>query len=64
MNFKDSKVAIIGCGNVGATIGYTLINQGLCESIALIDQNKLWIQLLDKLCKQDSTEFLLLYQIL
>lgn len=40
MSFKDSKVAIIGCGNVGATIGYTLINQGLCESIALIDQNK------------------------
>jgi len=40
MSFKDSKVAIIGCGNVGATIAYTLINQGLCESIALIDRNR------------------------
>ena len=40
MSFKDSKVVIVGCGHVGATIGYTLINQGLCESIGLIDRNR------------------------
>ena len=40
MSFKNSKVAIIGVGNVGATTAYTLINQGLCEEIVLIDVNK------------------------
>lgn len=40
MSFKDSKVAIIGCGNVGSTTAYTILNQGLCEEIVLIDVNK------------------------
>ncbi len=40
MSFKDSKVAIIGCGNVGANTAYTIINQGLCEEVVLIDVNK------------------------
>ncbi len=40
MQFKKSKVVIIGCGNVGSTTAYTIINQGLCEEIALIDINK------------------------
>lgn len=40
MSFKDSKVVIVGCGNVGSTTAYSLINQGLCEEIALIDVNK------------------------
>ncbi len=40
MSFKDSKVVIIGCGNVGATTAYSIINQGLCEEVALIDVNK------------------------
>ncbi len=40
MSFKNSKVAIVGCGNVGATTAYTILNQGLCEQIVLIDVNK------------------------
>ena len=31
MGFKNSKVAIVGVGNVGATTAYTIVNQGLCE---------------------------------
>lgn len=40
MRFKDSKVAIIGIGNVGATTAYSIINQGLCEEVILIDVNQ------------------------
>lgn len=40
MSFKDSKVVIVGCGNVGSTIAYTILNQGLCEQIVLIDRNE------------------------
>ena len=40
MSFKDSKVVIVGCGNVGSTTAYTIINQGLAEEVALIDVNK------------------------
>ncbi len=40
MSFKDSKVVIIGAGNVGSTTAYTIINQGLCEEVVLIDVNK------------------------
>ncbi|HCW22413.1 MAG TPA: L-lactate dehydrogenase [Lachnospiraceae bacterium] len=40
MSFKDSKVVIVGCGNVGATCAYTILNQGLCEKLVLIDVNK------------------------
>ena len=34
------KVSIIGAGNVGATIAYTLTVSGLAAEIALIDINK------------------------
>ncbi len=40
MSFKDSKVVVIGCGNVGSTTAYSIINQGLCEEVVLIDVNK------------------------
>ena len=40
MSFKDSKVVIVGTGNVGATTGYSILNQGLCETIVLVDVNK------------------------
>ena len=40
MSFKNSKVAIVGIGNVGATTAYTIVNQGLCEELVLIDVNK------------------------
>ena len=39
MAFKDSKVVIVGCGNVGSTTAYTIINQGLAEEVVLIDVN-------------------------
>lgn len=38
--FKNSKVVICGVGNVGATTAYTIVNQGLCEQLVLIDINK------------------------
>ncbi|MCR5747303.1 MAG: L-lactate dehydrogenase [Lachnospiraceae bacterium] len=37
MKFKGSKVVIIGTGNVGAVTAYTIVNQGLCEELVLID---------------------------
>jgi L-lactate dehydrogenase len=40
MSFKNSKVVIVGAGNVGSTTAYSIINQGLCEEVALIDVNK------------------------
>jgi len=40
MSFKDSKVVIVGCGNVGSTTAYTIINQGLAEEVVLIDVNR------------------------
>lgn len=40
MSFKDSKVVIVGAGNVGATAAYTILNQGLCEELVLLDRNQ------------------------
>ncbi len=40
MSFKNSKVAVIGAGNVGSTTAYSIINQGLCEEVLLIDVNR------------------------
>ena len=40
MKFQKSKVVVIGVGNVGATTAYSIINQGLCEEIVLMDVNK------------------------
>ena len=34
------KIGIIGCGNVGMTVAYTLISHGLCTELVLIDVNK------------------------
>jgi L-lactate dehydrogenase len=34
------KITILGAGNVGATIAYTLAQKGLCSEIVLIDINK------------------------
>ncbi len=36
----ERKCAVIGCGNVGATIAYTYTMSGLFSEIVLIDQNK------------------------
>ena len=40
MSFKDSKVVIVGVGNVGATTAYSILNQGISEEVVLIDVNK------------------------
>ncbi len=40
MKNNKSRVVIVGAGNVGSTTAYTLINQGICNEIVLIDMNK------------------------
>ncbi|MCR5725432.1 MAG: L-lactate dehydrogenase [Treponema sp.] len=40
MSFKDSKVVIIGAGNVGVNTAYSILNQAICEEVVLIDVNK------------------------
>ncbi len=37
---KKRKIAILGTGNVGATIAYTLTLTGVCSEIVLVDINK------------------------
>lgn len=37
---KKRKIAILGTGNVGATIAYALTLQGVCSEIVLVDINK------------------------
>lgn len=34
------KIGIVGCGNVGATIAYTLTTRASCTELILIDENK------------------------
>lgn len=40
MKKTGSKVVIVGAGNVGCTLAYTLINQSLCNELVLIDLNE------------------------
>ena len=37
---KGKKVSILGAGNVGATIAYTLTMDGMCSEIVLVDINE------------------------
>ena len=37
MSYRNSKVVIVGAGNVGSTTAYSIINQGICEDLCLID---------------------------
>ena len=37
---KKRKIAVLGTGNVGATIAYALTLQGVCSEIVLVDINK------------------------
>lgn len=39
-SWNTSKVAIIGCGLVGSTIAYSLVEQGLFAEIVLLDADK------------------------
>lgn len=40
MNTNQSKVVIVGDGNVGSTTAYTILNWALCDELVLIDMNK------------------------
>ncbi|MBQ8823631.1 MAG: L-lactate dehydrogenase, partial [Ruminococcus sp.] len=37
---KGKKVTVLGAGNVGATIAFTLALKGLCSELLLVDINK------------------------
>lgn len=37
---KGRKITVLGAGNVGATIAYTLTLQGVCSDLVLLDINK------------------------
>ena len=37
---KGKKVTVIGAGNVGASIAFTLAIKGLCSELLLVDINK------------------------
>ncbi|MCM3736057.1 L-lactate dehydrogenase [Bacillus cytotoxicus] len=39
MNRNTRKIAIIGTGLVGSSCAYSIVNQGICEELALIDIN-------------------------
>lgn len=39
MNVRNSKVVIVGAGNVGTTTAYSIVNQGICDELVLIDLN-------------------------
>lgn len=40
MKYSTRKVAIVGTGFVGASAGYSLVNQNICDELMLIDINK------------------------
>ncbi len=40
MNANLNRVAVIGCGNVGATAAYSLLMSGVVEEIVLIDKDR------------------------
>ncbi|HBE13724.1 MAG TPA: L-lactate dehydrogenase [Clostridiales bacterium] len=39
-NFSPAKVAIVGCGAVGASIAFSLVQSGMMAKLVLIDVNK------------------------
>ena len=40
MRITKKKVAIVGCGLVGSTTAFSLITQGICDEVMLIDANE------------------------
>lgn len=40
MTLNRSKIAIVGCGFVGSSTAFSLLTQGVCDEIVLIDINK------------------------
>ena len=40
MSYRDSKVVVVGAGKVGSTTAFSIVNQGLCEDVRLIDVDR------------------------
>lgn len=40
MKIKISKVAIVGCGLVGSSTAFSLVTQGICDEVLMIDINE------------------------
>lgn len=40
MRIQKSKVAIIGAGLVGSSTAFSLITQGVCDEVLLVDLNR------------------------
>lgn len=40
MIIKKSKIAIVGCGLVGSSTAFSLVTQGVCDEIIMIDINR------------------------
>lgn len=57
MKISTRKVAIVGCGLVGSTTAFSLITQGICDEVIMIDINKerAYGEMLDL---QDTIEYL------
>lgn len=57
MNIPKTKVAIVGCGLVGSTTAFSLVTQGVCDEVVMIDINneKAYGEMLDL---RDSIEYL------
>lgn len=57
MKITTRKVAIVGCGLVGSTTAFSLVTQGICDEVLMIDINKerAYGEMLDL---QDSIEYL------
>lgn len=57
MKLATKKVAIVGCGLVGSTTAFSLVTQGICDEVLMIDINKerAYGEMLDL---QDSIEYL------
>ena len=41
---KKNKVVIVGTGMVGMSYAYSMVNQGTCEELVLIDIDKKRVQ--------------------
>lgn len=57
MNIPKTKVAIVGCGLVGSTTAFSLVTQGVCDEVLMIDINN-ERALGEKMDLQDSIEYL------
>ena len=40
MKLANSKVAIVGCGLVGSSTAFSLVTQGICDEVWMIDINE------------------------